>query len=427
MSSMVKQQNLIPVEQARKIVLDAVELLDTEVVPLLSAIGRISALDQMSDIDISPFDHSAMDGFALKSHDIEQASPDNPIALPVVAEIPAGDFYEGVVESGTCVRIMTGAPIPEGADTVVKFEIVANLENDGRAPGKVSFSAPSAVGANVREKGEEIRAGEIAIKAGEVISPAGAGLLASCGLSSVEVYRRPRVAVFAIGSELVDPDTMPQKGQIRDGNSYAIGASVARAGGIPVMMPLIPDDKDALAEAIVKATDSCDFIVSSGGASTGDFDYIEEVVKENGTLLMDFVNMRPGKAQTFGFINNTPVFGLSGNPAAAYCGFEMLVRPALRKMQGYSTFERPHIWARLTNDAKKKDPRRIYLRSTLERKEDGSVQVRPAKSQSSGLFSPFQSGNCLAILPEGVPENKKVEAGTLVQCLLLDVDEGVVI
>ena len=121
------------------------------------------------------------------------------------------------------------------------------------------------------------------------------------------------------------------------------------------------------------------------------------------------------------------MFGLSGNPAAAYCGFELLVRPALRKMQGYSTFDRPHIWACLTNDAKKKDARRIYLRSTLERREDGSVQVRPAKSQSSGLFSPFQSGNCLAVLPEGVPENKKVEAGTLVECLLLDVDEGVVI
>ena len=142
---------------------------------------------------------------------------------------------------------------------------------------------------------------------------------------------------------------------------------------------------------------------------------------------MDFVNMRPGKAQTFGLVKNTPVFGLSGNPAAAYCGFEMLVRPALRKMQGYATLDRPRVWARLSRDMKKKDSRRIYLRSTLERLDDGSLQVRPAKSQSSGLFSPFQSGNCLAILPEGVPASKKVEAGTLVECLLLDVDEGVVI
>lgn len=424
---MTKKQNLIPVEEARSLVLKAISPLDTEKVPLLDAIGRVSAYDQTSDIDISPFDHSAMDGFALVASDIEDASPDNPVELPVIAEIPAGDYFDEEVKPGMCVRIMTGAPIPAGADTVVKFEIVTNIENEGRAPGRVAFTAPSAVGANIRNKGEEICAGEVAIKAGEPISPAGAGLLASCGLSFVEVYRKPRVAVIPIGSELVGPDTVPEKGQIRDGNSYAIGASVLRAGGIPVLQPIVPDDKEALTRAVVNASTEYDFVVTSGGASTGDYDFIEEVVRENGELLMDFVNMRPGKAQTFGFVNGTPVFGLSGNPAAAYCGFELLIRPALRKMQGYSTFERPHIWARLTHDAKKKDPRRIYLRSTLERKEDGSVQVRPAKSQSSGLFSPFQSGNCLAVLPEGVPENKTVEAGTLVECLLLDVDEGVVI
>ena len=424
---MLKKQNLIPVEEARSLVLKAIDPLDTETVPLLDAIGRVSAYDQTSDIDLSPFDHSAMDGFALLSSGIAQASPENPVELPVIAEIPAGDFYEEEVKPGTCVRIMTGAPIPAGADAVVKFEIVTNIENEGRAPGRVAFTAPSAVGANIRNKGEEICAGEVAIKAGEPISPAGAGLLASCGLSFVEVYRRPRVAGIPIGSELVGPDTVPEKGQIRDGNSYAIGASVLRAGGIPVLQPIVPDNKEALARAVVNASTEYDFVVTSGGASTGDYDFIEEVVRENGELLMDFVNMRPGKAQTFGFVNETPVFGLSGNPAAAYCGFELLIRPALRKMQGYSTFERPHIWARLVRDAKKKDPRRIYLRSTLERKEDGSVQVCPAKSQSSGLFSPFQSGNCLAVLPEGVPENKKVEAGTLVECLLLDVDEGVVI
>ena len=424
---MTQSQNLIPVEQARSLVLDAVEPLDCENVSLLEAIGRISASDHVSDIDISPFDHSAMDGFALVASDIENASPENPIELPVVAEVPAGDFYEGVVSSGTCVRIMTGAPVPEGADTVVKYEIVTNVENEGHAPGKVAFTAPSKPGANIRSKGEEVAAGQIAIKAGEVISPAGAGLLASCGLPYVEVYRRPRVAVLAIGSELVDPDTLPEKGQIRDGNSYAIGASVLKAGGIPVLFSIVPDEKDVLTKTVLEATEGCDFVVTTGGASTGDYDFIEDVVRENDTLLMDFVNMRPGKAQTFGFVNDTPVFGLSGNPAAAYCGFEMLVRPALRKMQGYLAFDRPHVWARLTNDAKKKDARRIYLRSTLERKEDGTVQVRPAKSQSSGLFSPFQSGNCLAVLPEGVPESKKIEAGTLVQCLLLDVDEGVVI
>lgn len=421
------KQELIPVEQARALLLDTVNTLETEKVPLIEALGRISAKNQTSDIDISPFDHSAMDGFAVVASDLANATPEAPIELPVIDEIPAGAYYDKVFQPGTCVRIMTGAPIPDGANAVVKYEIVTNLENDGRAPGRVAFSAPTSAGDNIRQKGEEIAAGEVAIKAGEPLSPAGAGLLASCGLSQVEVYKRPRVAVIPIGSELVEPDTLPLPGQIRDGNSYAIGASVVRAGGIPHLHSIVPDDKDMLAAAVLEAVEESDFVVTSGGASNGDFDYIQQVVKEQGELFMDFVNMRPGKAQTFGLVKNTPVFGLSGNPAAAYCGFEMLVRPALRKMQGYATLDRPRVWARLSRDMKKKDSRRIYLRSTLERLDDGSLQVRPAKSQSSGLFSPFQSGNCLAILPEGVPASKKVEAGTLVECLLLDVDEGVVI
>lgn len=421
------KQELIPVEQARALLLDTVNTLETEKVPLIEALGRISAKNQTSDIDISPFDHSAMDGFAVVASDLANATPEAPIELPVIDEIPAGAYYDKVLQPGTCVRIMTGAPIPDGANAVVKYEIVTNLENDGRAPGRVAFSAPTSAGDNIRQKGEEIAAGEVAIKAGEPLSPAGAGLLASCGLSQVEVYKRPRVAVIPIGSELVEPDTLPLPGQIRDGNSYAIGASVVRAGGIPHLHSIVPDDKDMLAAAVLEAVEESDFVVTSGGASNGDFDYIQQVVKEQGELFMDFVNMRPGKAQTFGLVKNTPVFGLSGNPAAAYCGFEMLVRPALRKMQGYATLDRPRVWARLSRDMKKKDSRRIYLRSTLERLDDGSLQVRPAKSQSSGLFNPFQSGNCLAILPEGVPASKKVEAGTLVECLLLDVDEGVVI
>lgn len=421
------KQELIPVEQARALLLDTVNTLETEKVPLIEALGRISAKNQTSDIDISPFDHSAMDGFTVVASDLANATPEAPIELPVIDEIPAGAYYDKVLQPGTCVRIMTGAPIPDGANAVVKYEIVTNLENDGRAPGRVAFSAPTSAGDNIRQKGEEIAAGEVAIKAGEPLSPAGAGLLASCGLSQVEVYKRPRVAVIPIGSELVEPDTLPLPGQIRDGNSYAIGASVVRAGGIPHLHSIVPDDKDMLAAAVLEAVEESDFVVTSGGASNGDFDYIQQVVKEQGELFMDFVNMRPGKAQTFGLVKNTPVFGLSGNPAAAYCGFEMLVRPALRKMQGYATLDRSRVWARLSRDMKKKDSRRIYLRSTLERLDDGSLQVRPAKSQSSGLFSPFQSGNCLAILPEGVPASKKVEAGTLVECLLLDVDEGVVI
>lgn len=194
-----------------------------------------------------------MDGFALISSDIEVASEDNPVELSVVADIPAGECYDKTVESGTCVRIMTGAPVPKGADTVVKFEIVTNLENEGHAPGRVAFNAPSPVGANIRNKGEEILKGEIALKAGDLINPAGAGLLASCGLSSVEVFRRPCVAIFSIGTELVDPDTVPQGGQIRDGNTYALAALVVQAGGIPLIKPIVADEKEALTATVLNA------------------------------------------------------------------------------------------------------------------------------------------------------------------------------
>ena len=258
------KQELIPVEQARALLLDTVNTLETEKVPLIEALGRISAKNQTSDIDISPFDHSAMDGFAVVASDLANATPEAPIELPVIDEIPAGAYYDKVLQPGTCVRIMTGAPIPDGANAVVKYEIVTNLENDGRAPGRVAFSAPTSAGDNIRQKGEEIAAGEVAIKAGEPLSPAGAGLLASCGLSQVEVYKRPRVAVIPIGSELVEPDTLPLPGQIRDGNSYAIGASVVRAGGIPHLHSIVPDDKDMLAAAVLEAVEESDFVVTRG-------------------------------------------------------------------------------------------------------------------------------------------------------------------
>lgn len=423
----MQDKEMLSVEAARALVLDTIEHLETEEVPLLESIGRVCAYDVATDIDISPFAHAAMDGFALKSTDIEAASADNPVTLHVVAEVPAGSTYEGTLEPGECVRIMTGAPVPDCTDTVVKYEIVSYGNGDGMAGSDVSFSAPSPQGANIREAGEELKAGMVALHAGEIIHPAGVGFLASCGAIAVEVYKRPSVAVIALGSELVCPTEVPRAGQIRDGNSFAIGACVQAAGGIADLYPICKDDKEAITKVVTEAAANHDFVITTGGASNGDYDYIKDVVDENGTVFMTLVNMRPGKAQTFGLVNGTPVFGLPGNPAAAYCGFEMLIRPALRKMQGYQTYEHPHVWARLVKDQKKKDPRRIYLRASLERDDEGDLIVTPEKKQSSGLFGALQQSNCLAILPEGVPESKKVEAGTIVECVLLNVGEGVVI
>lgn len=413
---------MISVEEARTLVLSKVHALDAEVVPVLETAGRVAAADLASDIDISPFAHSAMDGFALRAAQLAGASEAAPVELDVTAEVAAGDTYEGEIEEGQCVRIMTGAPLPDAADSVVKYEIVGVVEGDGGPGSRVSFTAPTKERSNVREAGEEAKAGEVVVHAGELINSAGVGFLASCGVVEAPVYRRPRVAVIAIGSELVPADEVPIAGKIRNSNSYALAASVAAAGGVPTMLPTCEDSLEALCEQVKAAAAEYDFVVTSGGASNGDFDYIKPCVSQLGELFMTTVNMRPGKAQTFGLVDGTPVFGLPGNPAAAYCGFEMLIRPALRKMQGYSNFERPRVKAKLVRDTKKKDPRRIYLRATLTKDDAGEYVVTPAKNQSSGLFGVIQRSNCLAIMPEGLESRM---AGAEIECILLDVSEDV--
>lgn len=413
---------MISVEQARDLVLSHVSQLPAETVPVLNAAGRVAAVDLKSDIDISPFAHAAMDGFAMRAAQLAGATEQAPVELDVIAEVAAGDTYEGKIGEGQCVRIMTGAPLPAAADSVVKYEITRNVIGDGRPGSRVAFSAPTKEHSNVREAGEEARAGEAVVRAGEVINAAGVGFLAGCGVVEVPVPRCPRVAIIATGSELVDAAELPTAGKIRNSNSYALAACARAAGTDPTMLPIVKDSLETLKAAVVAATQEYDFVITTGGAANGDFDFIKPCVEQTGELFMTLVNMRPGKAQTFGLVNGTPVFGLPGNPAAAYCGFEMLIRPALRKMQGYTNFERPHVYARLTRDTKKKDPRRIYLRATLTKDENGAYQVEPAKNQSSGLFGVIQRSNCLAIMPEG---GEGRTAGSQVECILLDVNEDV--
>ena len=399
---------MISLEEARALVLSHAAPLPVETVPVLEAVGRVAAADLKSDIDISPFAHSAMDGFAVRAAELAEASQEAPVELDVVAEIAAGDVFEGSIEAGQCVRIMTGAPMPDDADSVVKYEIVDVVTGDGKPGSRVAFSAPTAVRSNVREAGEEAKAGETVVSKGEVIGSAGVGFLAGCGIVEVPTHRRPRVAIISIGSELVDPAVVPTPGKIRNSNSYALAACAQAAGAAPVILPIVEDTKEALAAAVSAAADA--------------YDFIKPVVSELGELLMTTVNIRPGKAQTFGVVRGTPVFGLPGNPAAAYVGFEMIIRPALRKMQGYAHFERPSVMAKLSRDVKKKDPRRIFLRGTLYKNDEGEYVVAPAKNQSSGLFGVIQRSNCMAILPEGLDSRT---AGSLVQCVLLDVSEEV--
>ncbi len=409
---MTEIPRMISLEEAQDLVLSHTTHMPAETVPLIEASGRVAAEDITSDMDVSPFAHAAMDGFAVRLADFPDSKTGLPIELDVIAEVPAGATYEGRIEAGQCVRIMTGAALPADADAV------------GRAGSRVRFCATPAARANIREAGEEAKEGEVVVRAGEIINPAGIGFLAGCGALEASVYRRPRVAVIPIGSELVEPSEKPGPGHIRNSNGYAMAACAHAAGAICDMLPIVPDDEDALASAVKEACKTHDFVVTTGGASNGDFDFIKPVVERLGTLYMTTVNMRPGKAQTFGIVDGTPVFGLPGNPAAAYMGFSLIIRPALRAMQGYSALEHPHVQARITRGKKKKDPRRIFERATIARNEEGALEVTPAKNQSSGLFGVIQRSNCIAVIPEGLDP---VSEGDLVECILLDVPEEAIV
>ena len=418
-------KEMISLEEARQIVLSHMQPMPATEVDLLDAAGRVAASDLQSDIDNAPFGAVAMDGFGLKSAWLEGASEDSPVELKVVAEVAAGDFFEGDISEGECIRIMTGACAPDCIDTVVKYEIVGVVEGDGRTGSTVAFTAPSKLKNNIREAGEEAKAGDTVVEAGEVINSAGIGFLASCGITRVPTYAAPRVAVIATGSELVEPTEVPTRGKIRNSNSYAIAACVRATGAEAHILPICKDTFEALEQAVSEAVKDYDFVITTGGAAKGDYDFIEPVVEKLGDVYMTLINMRPGKAQTFGLVEGVPVFGLPGNPAAAYIGFQMLIRPALRKMQGYSHFDLMEVEAELAVDIKaKKDPRMTLTRAVLSKDEDGKRTVAPLKKQSSGLFGPLQRSNALLVVPHG---DQPLSAGDTVTCVLLDIAEEVVL
>jgi molybdopterin molybdotransferase len=417
---MLGSETLISLEDARTLILEQTPPLVVEDVDIVSSLGRVLACDLASDIDIAPFDNTSMDGFALKSSDLTDASETAPVALDVVAHIGAGFVYDDELASGQAVRIMTGAPIPEGADAVVKVED-ATWTGAGGVGEQVMFKAPITHGASIRLHGEECLAGDTVMQEGEVITTSGAGLLASTGHLSVPVYRCPRVGIISLGSELVDADVVPGPGQIRNSNSYSLAAEVVAAGASPVIYPTVADDPASIAQALTHACAVCNVVVSSGGASGGDFDFITQAADSLGQVFFKYVNMKPGKSQTFAVIGKTPFFGLAGNPAAAAVGFEMLVRPLLRKMLGHATFDRPITRAVLSGSLKKVEQRRSLLRGRVERQSDGSYVAKLAKNQSSALLGALHHANCLIVIPEG---GVQVVDGMMVDCIRLDMLEG---
>lgn len=351
---------MLSVEEARAKVLAAVERLDEVDLRLAASLGYALGSDAIAQHPLPRFDNSAMDGYAVRAEDCTTA----PVELEVIGEVRAGDPGDVKVLPGTAARIMTGAPVPPGADAIVP------VEETGESGASVRIGITVERGRHVRPAGDDIEAGDIAVRAGTEIGPGEAALLASLGISPVRVVRRPRVAVLVTGDELVPPEEEPAPGQIRDSNSLALRALVEGAGGEVVVSRSVRDDRATTLEAFADGAAQADLVVSSGGVAVGRYDFVKDVVEELGAIDMWRVAMQPGKPVVLGRIGRTPFLGLPGNPVSIHVSFEQFVRPAIRKMRGCSSLLRPTICARLTRAIEKRPGRLHFVRVELEADHD---------------------------------------------------------
>lgn len=411
---------MITPDEARERILADAEPLEKVLVPLLESLRRVLAEDVVSDIDIAPFDNSAMDGYAVRAADTAGARPEAPVVLRVVDHIPAGRMPEVTVGTGEASRIMTGAPMPEGADAVVMVEVTTGLEAQGGIGGTVGIQREVRSAENVRYRGEDVREGDVVLRTGEVIDSAAIGLMAAMGYAEVFVGGRPRVAIVSTGDELVEVAFKPGPGRIRNSNAWSLAAQVLEAGGEPHVLG-IAGDTEAETRAMLSRTSEFDVMLSTGGVSMGDFDVVRDVLASLGEMDFWKVAQRPGSPLTYGHIGGTPFFGLPGNPTASMVSFELYARPVLRLMAGHTALERPHVSAVLSHDVRKRAGKRYYFRARLRREPDGSLGVELTGNQSSALLSSMHLANCLMVLAE---DDTLVRAGSTVDCIRLDMEEG---
>jgi molybdopterin molybdotransferase len=399
---------MISVEEAQRIILGSVERIGWEYVELLDGLGRVLAEDVTATEPIPPWDNAAMDGYALRSEDTHDASGDRPVALRLIGTAAAGQIFDGLVEKGQALRIMTGAPLPRGADAVIRQEDAQATDREVLVVRQVS------PGHNVRTAGEDVKAGEGVVATGALCRPGVVGLLAALGRRRVAVYQRPRAAILATGDELLRWDELPVPGKIHNSNSYALAAQVRQAGGIPILLGPVGDTKGLLAEHLREGV-RADLCVTSGGVSVGDYDLVAETLRElGGEVRVRKVNMRPGKPFTFARLEQKPVFALPGNPISCMVTFELFVRPALRKMQGCSSVFHPEIRATAAQAIINTDRRPAYLRVILMQ-TDAGYTVRLTGDQGSAMLHSMASADGLAF----VPGETEIAAGGLLRVLLL--------
>lgn len=409
--------DLLNVDIALENILASVKTLPAETISLAEAHDRVIAEDIVSPIDLPPFDNSAMDGYALYSEDSAAASRSNPLALPVVMDILAGNAPSGQLQPGQAARIMTGAPIPAGADAVIPVEDTDDdwvKGGNSPAPAEVQIFRSLRPSENIRRAGENIGTGDKLMSAGTVIGPAEIGMLAGIGCAKVAVIRQPKVVILSSGEELVDIHHPLEPGQIRDTNSYTLAGLVRQAGGIPIRLPIANDTLKSVRALYRRALEiNPDAVISTAGVSVGAADLVRVVMSELGDIDFWRINMRPGKPLAYGALQGLPFFGLPGNPVSTMVTFEVLVRPALARIAG-RVIKRRSVKAKLADDLKS-DGRRSYNRVTLERDANGVI-ARSTGIQSSGALMSMVLADGLAVIPEGATF---APAGTVVDVLLL--------
>jgi molybdopterin molybdotransferase len=400
------------VHEASERILAGIEPLGVEYVPLASALGRVLADDVRSPLDHPPWDNSSMDGYAVRASDVDRASEAAPVVLPVLETVRAGQRPSRVLQPGTAIRVMTGAPVPEGTDSVIRVE-----DTDG-GESSVSIRDARDAGRNVRPRGEDLRVGDVAVARGVTLSPAHLGVLASVGAARLAVHRLPRVAVLASGDELVDVDRFDEvmRGdRIVSSNSYTLRASVRAAGAEPVDLGIAPDEPAAY-ERQLRDANGCDLLITSGGVSVGAFDFTKDVLRAMGAELRLWrVKMRPGAPLGFGTVWGMPWLGLPGNPVSAMVTFELFARPLIRRLRGEARVFHKSLDVRTREDISLAAPLTHFMRATIEWSDDGPW-ARLTGPQGSGLLTSMARADALLVIPA---DQQMVRAGETLKALLI--------
>jgi molybdopterin molybdotransferase len=405
----------LAVPEAQTKILDRIRTLGPERVPLREAAGRVATEAVASAVDLPPWDNSAMDGYAVRASDVAPGAE-----LAVVLDLPAGSASGAALPDGAAARIMTGAPMPAGADAVVPVEDTTGPAGEGRFADvgqRVRLDARPEPGAHVRRRGEDVRRGAVVLEPGDEVRPARIALLATAGRAEIEVVRRPRVAIVSTGDELVDVDRAGTPDRIVNGNAHGLAAQIAAAGGVPHPLPIAPDEPAAI-RAAIRAALAHDAVVTIGGVSVGPRDHVRDALGEAGVELVFWrVAIRPGGPMAFGVAaDGRPVFGLPGNPVSAHVTFELFARPALRRMAGNARCFRRPLRARLTEEVSTGPERAYDLRARLEADGDG-WRATPVGAQGSAILSGLAEADGLAIVPLGTGD---LPAGAEIDVLPLD-------